>query len=462
VNEQQSIVDFYTELVLPGLAERLDTAFPEFGWQRDARGWIATNEEMTHRTLGVRANRVVAHGPAPRGFLIHGGEPTLWTAYVNGGSVPRGEEFVRVVKEIAQRSGTDTSPIERPVPRDRRIDVLHDFFSLCRRELAAEGGSRAREYLERRGLPVDTIERCGLGVVPNPASSRRALQAAGYSESEIDRSNVLADSRWGGRLCGAWRDESGRVRTLWARALDEDESPSSRYLYLRGASRTDLPPYGLSQVLKQAQSTQRELVLVEGLFDVHHLRSHGIENVSALGGTGVRGETFERLSRLGFERVTICLDRDDPGRAATTRAVERATRASASPAILVVDPEALAPAKDPDALVRERGAAAWYGLLQTSECGITWQALELLDGATPEADSTKRRSAIARAGSWLGRLPARFALEQEDAVRTVATRCGYSSEAVERAFRARYWERRDPDPPARHRSDRSNSLGIER
>ena len=36
--EQSSVMDFYTEEVLPALAERLDNAFPEFGWRRDARG----------------------------------------------------------------------------------------------------------------------------------------------------------------------------------------------------------------------------------------------------------------------------------------------------------------------------------------------------------------------------------------------------------------------------------------
>src|SRR5439155_17705379 len=98
----------------------LDAAFPEFGWRRDARGWIATNDEMTHRVLGVRAGRVVAHGPAPRGFLIHGGEATLWTAYVCGGPVPRGESFMAAVVELARRAGVDTAPLERPAPRDRR------------------------------------------------------------------------------------------------------------------------------------------------------------------------------------------------------------------------------------------------------------------------------------------------------------------------------------------------------
>ena len=69
-SSQQLIGDFYGEVVLPALAERLDTPFPEFGWERDGRGWVATNEEMTHRALGIRAERVVAHGHAPQGFLV--------------------------------------------------------------------------------------------------------------------------------------------------------------------------------------------------------------------------------------------------------------------------------------------------------------------------------------------------------------------------------------------------------
>src|SRR5436190_1821497 len=107
------VTDFYTEIVLPALADRLDQAFPEFGWRRDGRGWVATNEEHTHARLGVRAERVVAHGPAPRGFLVHGGEPMLWTAYVSDGAVPHGEEFIRAVRDLAERAGVDPAPIER-------------------------------------------------------------------------------------------------------------------------------------------------------------------------------------------------------------------------------------------------------------------------------------------------------------------------------------------------------------
>jgi len=443
--------DYYTEVVLPALAERLDAALPEFGWRRDERGWVATNEELTHRVLGVRAERVVAHGHAPRGFLVHGGEAMLWTAYLNGGVVPRGEDFVRAVKELAERAGVDTSPIEQAVPRDRRAELLEDFFALCRDELASPRAAAAREYLERRGLPAGEIERAGLGLAPPRAQSVRALRERGYSDAEIARAAVLSDSRWPGRIVGAWRDERGRIGTLWARSLTDD-APQAKYLYLRGASRAGLPPYGLTDVLAWQPYGQRELVLVEGFFDVHHLRSRGITGVAALGGTAVRSQTFERLTGLGFVSVTLCLDRDDAGRAATARAVDQAARAAASPAVFAVDPDGLAPAKDPDELVRQRGVEGWHALLAGRTCGVVWRAHELASGVVADSPALERREALARAGVWLGGLPPRLAIEQEDAIRALAERCGYSQAAVERAFRARFWSQplaRGGSSPAR-------------
>jgi DNA primase len=434
--------DFYLEVVLPALAEGLDQAFPEFGWRRDSQGWVATNEEHTHSCLGVRAERVVAHGPAPRGFLVHGGEPTLWTAYVNGGVVPRGADFVRAVKELAECAGVDPSPLERSEPRDRKAELLQEMDALCRRELMSERGWRARDYLDSRGIHGASIETSGLGLFPARDHVESMLTRTGYSEPEIAGSGVLADSRWPGRLVGAWRDERGRVRTFWARSLAENADADARYLYLRGSSRADLPPYGLSAVLAGSAETRRDLVLVEGVFDLHQLRAHGLDNVAALGGTGARRQLFERLASRGVQAVTLCLDNDEAGRAATARAVEQAALAKESPTVYVLDPQKLGSAKDPDAYVLTRGLVAWRALYKERECAIGWRVAEHLDAVSETSPEATRREALSRAGAWLGTLPPRLALEQEDAVRIAANRCGYSAEAVQRAFRARYW----PEP----------------
>lgn len=430
--------EFLEETVLPALQARLDAAFPEFGFRPDALGWVATNEETTHRTLGVRAERVVAHGPAPPGILIHGGDAIPWTAYLNGGQLPRGEAFVDTVKELAARAGVDTAPIQRAQPRDRRTDLLHDFFTLCRMELQGKAGAQARDYLQRRGLPAEALDRSGLGVVPLAVDTKLLLETAGYTEQEINRSGVLADGRWPGRVCGAWRDERSHIRTLWARTI-HDADTAAKFLYLRGAGRSGLPPYGLSDVLKLPPPERRELVLVEGLLDVHHLRAHGLANIAAVGAARIQPESLAGFTKHGIETVTLALDNDQPGRDGLVRAIERISRAADAPNVRVVDPERLGTAKDPDAYVRERGIDAFRSLLGEAECATTWRALDHARHVTPDSDRHERRAALAQAGEWLGKLPARLALEQEDAILAVSERCGYAPEAVDRAFRARFW-----------------------
>jgi DNA primase len=344
----------------------------------------------------------------------------------------------------------DPSPLERSQPRDRRADLLRDFFGFCRFELVGGGGAEARAYLESRGFPEEAIADSGLGVVPAPAKTRSLLERAGYRPEEIAKAGVLADSRWPGRLCGAWRDSYGRIGTFWARSLENEAAADSRYLYLRGASRTDLPPYGLSDLLDRPPDSRREIVLVEGFFDIHQLRAREIPNIAALGGTSVRPQTFERLHRLGIEAVTLCLDNDEAGRAATARAVEHSARARRSPDVYVIDPGQLGPVNDPDELVRVRGPAAWHELVKTRTCGIAWRAHELT-AVTRDSPIAERRAGLARAGRWLGGLPPRLALEQEDALHAVADQCGYSATAAERAFQARFFrevkiERDRPTP----------------
>jgi DNA primase len=449
---ERSLLDYYLEVVLPALAARLDQVFPEFGWRRDARGWVATNQETTHRLLGVRADRVVAHGAAPPGFLVHGAEPIAWTAYLNGGSVPRGHEFARVVRELADRAGVDPAPLEQRPPPDRVAELLNDLFLVARRELASARGADARHYLAQRALPPEPPDP-GLALMPELASVRARLQQRGYSAAELARAQVLDDPRWAGRIIGAWRDESGRIGTLWARATSTVDT--AKYLYLRGRSRSDLPPYGLTDVLGLAPNERRQLLLVEGVLDAHQLRARGLHNVAALGGTTIAAPTFDRLTRCGIEQVVLLLDNDQAGRQATARAIDRATQAIDPPQLDVLDPALLAPAKDADAYIRQHDADALRSLLKQRSCAISWRALQLLHSTDQSAPAHQRRAALARAGHWLGTLPPRLALEQEDALRLIANRCGYSTTAVERAFRARFYPHhptsRPPRPQPQHR-----------
>src|SRR5262249_53699745 len=148
---------------------------------------------------------------------------------------------------------------------------------------------------------------------------------------------VIADGRWPGRLCGAWRDPRGRIGTMWARSLQDSES-STRYLYLRGSSRSGLPPYGFSDVLCLPPVERRELTLVEGLIDVHQFQSRGFRTVAAVGGARVRPDTLQRLHRSGVETVVLAFDNDPAGRDGLASVIDAALRVRDVPALRVLEP----------------------------------------------------------------------------------------------------------------------------
>jgi hypothetical protein len=442
LDERKGIADFYERDVLPALTRRLDSAFPEFGWRRDAHGWRATNQEFTHTRLGVRADRVVCHGDAPRGFLIHGQGATLWTTYLNGGQPARGRDFVNIVRTLAEGAGLETERLDRPPTQAlRRANLLRDTFVLCRRELASERGAPARAYLEARGFSADHVAESGVGVMPEAARLRLALTSAGYRDTEIANAGVLADSRWTGRIVGAWRDEHSNVATLWARTTNPDDG--DKYLYLRGARRPDGIPYGLSNVIGSGtRSSAINLLLVEGVLDVHILRTNGVQHAAALGGTAASARLFEHLADHGISDVTLALDNDPAGVAATHRGINAAIRADHSPRLWVIDPDLYDNAKDPGDIIQRRGRRAWERTAAGAVCGITAHALELAGPTTTWDEEPGRRAGLAHASAWLATLHPRHSIEQASALDTVASTLGYDTEATRRTFRAQHWPER--------------------
>ena len=110
---------FLGQTVYPALWERLDQAFPEFGWQRRGDKWEATDEAHS-RTLpsSPRPDRVQAYENASFGFQIHGGDFVRWLDYVNGGTKPTGADFLEAARKLATLAGV-SFPEREWTPRSR-------------------------------------------------------------------------------------------------------------------------------------------------------------------------------------------------------------------------------------------------------------------------------------------------------------------------------------------------------
>lgn len=399
-------------------------------------------------------------GPCP----IHGGDnPTAfsvdtetkgWTcfthcgsgsavAYMNGGTTPRGRDFVDKVKELAVLAGVPfperertEAEVRRAEERDRRAALLESFLVIVQGLLMEDGGEDAHAYLTGRGLG-DTIGT--FGFYSTRDAVRKALASKGFTKDEVEASGVVYDPRWEGRLVIPWRDRWGHLGTFAARdftgkALDKGD----KYLYLStgkgwGRGKADLVAYGLDVALR---SKADPLVLVEGLLDVVNLQAHGYAPIIAIGGNGkeMTSARWEALAALGVSAVTLALDKDESGVEGTLKAVEnvhKVRKVRKVPVVEVLDPVHLGDCKDPDELVRKNGVDAFRSLLEKREPAAYFVGRSFLGDVTPESPVRVREDAAAKLAAYTFTLGGeRSALEVENLVRLVSERTGYSGEAL--------------------------------
>jgi DNA primase catalytic core len=384
---QVDLGDFLDGEVLPALWERLDEAFPEFGWIRKGNGWTATNRDHTKSLPGApRPERVVCNRAF--GFLVHGGEPTPWAAYVNGGDYPKGPEWVETVRKLAGLAGVsfperERSPeeLKRAEERERRRGLLEDLLAYAQAALRSTAGKAARAYLvEERTFPEDELEPLEFGFYPSVDEVKKVLRAKGYTEDELAAAGVVS-SWWTGRLMGPWRDGRGNVVNVWGRLLAEGEGP--KYLYQKGGKKAS--PFGLED------AGGKDLVYVEGILDALRLRAAGVPDVVAAGGASLGDEQIEALRRARVKALTLNLDADEAGKEGTLRALDALGKAPFR--VYVVDPVRMVgngnvSAKvDPDLYVRENGPDAYLELIRTAERAAVYRGEALLrsfDLSTPK------------------------------------------------------------------------------
>lgn len=397
-NAQTDLRDFLEREVYPALWNRLDAAFPEFGFQNKGRYWQATDETTTRGLPGApRPDRVNAYENTPFGFVVHGGDFMPWVSYVAGGIPPKGRDFIEAVRKLADLAGVsfperEVTPEEaaRFEKWERRGNLLESFLAYTRVCLF-DRGKAAYAYLEKRGFTSTQVDALEVGVYSTPADVGAALGSKGFTPEEIEASGVVHDGRWEGRLVGPWRDRSGRIINLWARDLTGKAEDNEKYLMVKGGSKHS--PFGLDA------ARGRDLVLVEGFLDALSLRAAGLPDVVALGGAALGEEQIKALAAARVKSLTLNLDYDPkekpceshgepfcrlcfPGLKGTLQALDKLGRAPFR--VYVVDPVRMAEngnledKVDPDTYVRRHGLDAYRTLLKEAVRGALFRGDRIL------------------------------------------------------------------------------------
>ena len=274
-----------------------------------------------------------------------------------------GLPFPDTIEDLAQRIGMTVVHDKDTQQKHRNYDELYEILERVskwyQRKLVGPEGSKARAYLDQRGVNESLREQYDIGYAPDGWDNLKALFDSEDQQQKLLNLGLLTRSdksdrsydRFRNRIIFPIRNYKGRVVGFGGRAMsDEDKakylnSPESEVFH-KGREL-----YGVNQ-LRARHGRIKCLYVVEGYMDVIALAQHGVADVVATMGTAIGDWALQSLFRYS-PCVVMCFDGDRAGRQAAKRALEMALPQlnSAQNLRFLFLPEG----DDPDSFVRREG-----------------------------------------------------------------------------------------------------------
>ena len=274
--------------------------------------------------------------------------------------------FIEAVERLAERAGISLPKDRASREESSRVSQERkslfeinrhaaDFFHRClKNSISAQ---KAREYLNKRGLKEEIIDKFGLGYAPG--SGRGLLEAAvnkGYSKELLEKAGLITFSEKRNdyrdqlfdRIIFPISDVQSRIIAFGGRVLGERlpkylNSPETAVFY-KGKIL-----YALN-LAKESIQKKNQIIILEGYTDVLTCHQFGVENSVATLGTALTRDHVSIISRYA-EEVVIVYDADPAGVKAALRGLDLLIGSG-----LKVKVVALPQGTDPDDFLRSQGA----------------------------------------------------------------------------------------------------------
>ena len=281
--------------------------------------------------------------------------------------------FIEAVEILASEVGLqmpefDPKSKEKADRNKILLEIMEQSVNFFRLTLNSNQGKHALEYLKKRGLSSDAIERFEIGFAPaDQTTLTQKLIDKGYDLDAIietgmsvksDESNRLYD-RFRGRIMFPIRDSRGRCIAFGGRSLD----PAARAKYLNSP---ETPLFDKGSNLynlvsaRSAVGRGEPLIVAEGYMDVIALDSGNFNGAIAPLGTAITEKQLQLMWRISPEPI-IALDGDKAGLRAAYRLIDLSLPLLRTGKALrfSIMPEG----KDPDDLIRNDGASVFKNLI---------------------------------------------------------------------------------------------------
>lgn len=287
-----------------------------------------------------------------------------------------GLDFREGLEQLALETGVTLAEF-RPNPQEEHARKLRqaagemhaharDYFREC---LRADAGAPAREYLDRRGVSPEMVERFQLGYSPPDWQGLEDhLKRRGYRTQDAVAAGLLSQGdgrvwdRFRGRLMFPIHEVSGKVVAFGGRVMGQGEpkylNSADSPVYKKGEHL-----YGLNQA-RPFFSRSKEVLLTEGYLDVIALHQHGFPETCGVLGTALTAPQVKRLT--GFcQHVTLVFDGDAAGEKAALRSAQMLLGQGASCRVVL-----LPQGEDADSLLKAGGPDAFRSCLTNAREGL--------------------------------------------------------------------------------------------
>lgn len=278
--------------------------------------------------------------------------------------------FGQALKMLADRAGIELERSGNAAKRHQDDFILEinklaaGFF--VQRLFSAKEGKIALDYLSKRGIKRDTMERFSIGFAPDGWSNILDLmKSRGFSPEQVEQAGLAVKNekgriydRFRNRLMFPIHNLSGEVVGFGGRVFDDSvpkylNSPESPF-FQKGRLL-----YGLNFARREILDKDMALVC-EGYFDVVRAHQEGFPQAVASLGTSFTNEHCSVISRYS-KNVVMAYDGDSAGESAALRGGEIFVRRGMGVKVAL-----LPDGHDPDSFLKEKGSAEFDRIIAQS------------------------------------------------------------------------------------------------
>lgn len=367
--------------IYPAIYGSALTVFPEFGFKQTRGGYVSTTDQKITGDGGKRGKVYLYANNIAHLIDYTRGSVSVWDYIQKRDNLSGNAE---VLERLASLAGVTLPPLDKDtqdrmkkaVTQAQLWEDANSYFIYCLNNSEGKQAQEIKAYLQGRGYTAQDIAELELGYIPSQKQLYDYLtDTKGYDKRTVEDA-VKLNAGIGNThvLTIPYREPVGRINGVIVRAITADAEP--KYLYSTGLKRDEYL-FNL-----RPQKGAKDLLIVEGLLDSLITTARGVENVVALGGTGLNKKQVETAIRYGAKLFTLCLDNDKAGAEATLRALD--VLQGQERVYVALLPEGI---KDPDQLIKERGAQALQDVIQKALPSWKYRLITLYDKYADKADA---------------------------------------------------------------------------